>query len=181
MRPRVCFMDLEATALDADVGHLVGGGFMSEEGRFKWFYVENPQNEREILASMIEHISKHHILFTWNGSRFDLPFLTARAIKHGLRAELVHRPTHVDLADFVRSYLKLSLSTLYHVARFLNISKDLSTEGLDVPSLYIRAVNGDRSAANKIRKHCRDDLEVTRKVYLKILPLLREVRPDLAL
>ena len=28
IRPRACILDIEATALDADIGHLVGAGIM---------------------------------------------------------------------------------------------------------------------------------------------------------
>lgn len=181
IKPRICFMDLEATSLDADIGHLVGGGFMDEKGIFKWFYADMPSKEREALSSIIEYMAKNHLVFTWNGSRFDIPFLATRALKHNLRVELIYRPSHLDIAEFVRNHLKLSFVNLYHVARFLNISKDISVEGIDVPSLYLKAVKNDKRAAAKIKKHCKDDLEVLRKIYFKILPILREVRPELAL
>lgn len=181
IRPKICFMDLEATALDADVGYLVGGGFMDEKGRFKWFYADTPSKEKETLSSIIEYLTKHNIVFTWNGSRFDIPFLAARALRHNLRAELIYRPSHLDLAEFIRSYLKISFVNLYHVARFLNIPKDTSVEGIDVPSLYLKAVKNDKRSITKIKKHCRDDLEVLRKIYFKILSIIREVRPELAL
>ncbi|MEM1584239.1 MAG: ribonuclease H-like domain-containing protein [Nitrososphaerota archaeon] len=181
VKPRICFMDLETTSLDADVGYLVGGGFMDEEGRFKWFYASTPSKEREALSSIINYLSKYHIVFTWNGSKFDIPFLAARALKHDLRVELIYRASHFDLAEFVRNYLKLSLVNLYHVARFLDISKDVSVEGIDVPSLYLKAMKNDRRSAAKIKKHCRDDLEVLRKIYFRILPIIREVRPELAI
>ncbi|MEN2975163.1 MAG: ribonuclease H-like domain-containing protein [Candidatus Caldarchaeales archaeon] len=181
IRPKVCFMDLESTALDADVGYIVGGGFMDEKGRFRWFYSDKPINERDTIATIIDYLCKHHIVLTWNGSRFDLPFITARAVKHNLRAELIYKPTHIDLSEFTRSYFKLSFINLYHVARFFNIFKDISIEGIDVPSLYLKAIEGDKRSAAKIKKHCRDDLEVLRRVYFKILPVLREVKPELAI
>lgn len=181
VRPRICFMDLEATALEADVGHLVGAGFMDEGGRFRWFYARTPREEERAVEEAVEYLTRHHIVFTWSGSRFDLPFLATRALRLGLKAEEVFKPTHVDLAEFVRSSLKLAHTSLYHVARFLGIAKDLSVEGIDVPSLYLRAVKGDKRAAAMIKRHCRDDLEVLRKVYLKLLPILREVKPELTL
>jgi len=181
VKPKICFMDLEATALDADVGYLVGGGFMDEKGRFRWFYADVPSKEKETLSLIIEYLARHHIVFTWNGSKFDLPFLATRSVKHNLRAELVYRPTHLDLAEFIRNYFKLSFVNLYHVARFLNIAKDVSVEGIDVPSLYLKAIKNDKRAAMRIKNHCRDDLEVLRNIYFKILPILREVRPELTL
>ena len=46
-------------------------------------------------------------------------------------------------------------------------------EGLDVPALYVKAIRGNKEALSAIKKHCRDDLEVTRKVLKKLLPLIK--------
>ncbi len=180
-KPKLCLMDIESTSLDADVGVFVGGGLMALSGRFKWFYAEAPKAEAEVLNDFLQQVSGYEVIVTWNGRIFDLPFLTARALKHGLSAEYLHKPTHIDLAEFIKGALRLARSDLYHVAKFLNVRKDLSVEGFDVPSLYMKAVKGDRKAASAIRRHCRDDLETTRIVFMKVLPLLRVRYPELSL
>ncbi len=179
--PRVCFLDVEASGLEADVGVTVGVGLMDLEGRFRWFYVDEPRKEREILRKVFNTLSSYHILVTWNGERFDYPFLCSRALKLKVNLDGLMKPVHLDLAMFVRNHLKLSRTDLYHVARFLGIVKDASVEGVDVPSLYQEALRGRRRAASRIRSHCKDDLEATRKVFLKVLPLIRAVKPELAL
>ena len=179
--PRVCLMDVESTGLEADIGRVVGIGLMEEDGKFRWFYSATPKEEARTIRSALEALARYHILLTWSGKGFDLPFLKARALKLKLRVEELLKPTHVDLAEFVRSNLRLARSDLYHVAKFLGIRKDLSVEGMDVPALYLRALNGDRRAASAIKRHCRDDLEVTRRIYLKLLPLLKVQMPELAL
>ena len=178
---RVCFLDVEASGLDADVGVTVGVGLMDLGGRFRWFYVSEPRREREILRNVFGNVSSYHILVTWNGERFDIPFLCSRALKLRINPEGLMKPVHLDLASFVRSCLKLSRMDLYHVARFLGIAKDVSVEGVDVPSLYQEALRGRRGAESRIRSHCKDDLETTRRVFLKVLPLIRFMKPELAL
>ena len=180
-KPRICLMDVESTSLDADVGVFVGGGLMELNGRFQWFYARTPRNEERALKSLLEAISKCDVLITWNGRLFDIPFLTARALKLKLPVENLYEPAHVDLAELVKSSLKLVRSDLYHVARFLGVKKDLSIEGFDVPSLYLKAAKGDKKAASAIRKHCKDDLEVTRRILERVLPLLRIKYRDLPL
>jgi len=44
--------------------------------------------------------------------------------------------------------------------------------GMDVPHLYLKAQEGDANARGVIREHCLDDLEATRKVFVKLKPLL---------
>lgn len=172
-KPRMCIVDTESTALDADVGIFVGGGLMELNGKFSWFYSRNPREEARVLDNFLEKMSGYQVIFTWNGRVFDLPFIVARSIKHGLRVERLYSPLHVDLAEFVKNNLRLTRSDLYHVAKFLNIKKDLSVEGLDIPTLYMRAVKGDKDASLMIKRHCRDDLEVTRMILKKLLPIIR--------
>jgi len=181
IKPRACILDIEATALDADIGHLVGAGLMELDGEFRWFYVRRPADEAKILKKVLKEVSAYHIIFTWNGKGFDIPFLISRAIKLKLPAEELLKPVHVDLAEFVRENLRLHRSDLYHVARFLGIKKDLRVEGFDVPSIYLKALRGDREAAKSIEAHCRDDLEVTRKILKRLLPIIRAKQPELIL
>jgi len=180
-KAKLCLMDIESTSLDADTGTFVGGGLMELNGSFTWFYSKNPRNEKTALDRFLKRLSKYDIVVTWNGRFFDMPFLTAKALKHGLPVDRLHRLTHIDLAEFVKANLRLVRSDLYHVAKFLNVKKDLSVEGFDVPSLYLKAMKGDRRAASMIKNHCRDDLETTRRVFKKLLPILRVKYPNLML
>ena len=180
-RTRTCILDIESTALDADVGIFVGGGLMELNGKFKWFYSETPRREARVLDEFLEEIAGYEVMFTWNGRIFDLPFIAARSIKHGLRVERLYTPLHIDLAEFVKSNLRLVRSDLYHVAKFLNIKKDLKVEGLDIPALYVKAVKGDKRASSAIKRHCRDDLEVTRNILKRLLPLIRMRYQDLSI
>ena len=178
-KAKICLMDIESTSLDADTGTFIGGGLMELDGRFTWFYSKTPRNEKEALSRFLKRLSTYNVVVTWNGRFFDVPFLTARALKHGIAVEFLHKLTHVDLAEFIKTNLRLARSDLYHVAKFLNVKKDLSVEGFDVPALYLRAMKGDRRAALRIKNHCKDDLEVTRRIFKKVLPILRLKYPDL--
>jgi len=178
---RACLIDIESTSLDADIGQLVGVGIMELDGKFKWFYVKKPDDEKKILKRIVDLLGDYHVIFSWSGKGFDIPFLTARALKHRLRAENLYKPIHVDLAEFVKNHLRLCRSDLYHVARFLGIRKDLRVEGFDIPSLYQRAIKGDKRAESAIRKHCEDDLRTTLKILKKILPILKAKSPELVL
>jgi len=44
--------------------------------------------------------------------------------------------------------------------------------GLEVPQLFVKALEGDEAALKLIRDHCLDDLKVTREVFLKLKPLV---------
>jgi uncharacterized protein YprB with RNaseH-like and TPR domain len=113
-------------------------------------------------------------MVTWNGRGFDIPFLTTRLMKHGLDPRPFLRKPHIDLADVVKSRLRLTFTYLDHVCDFFQIDRKKGPMGLDVPHLYVRALEGDKKALMSIREHCLDDLRATRQVFLKLKPLVEQ-------
>ncbi|MEM0090562.1 MAG: ribonuclease H-like domain-containing protein, partial [Nitrososphaerota archaeon] len=158
--PRVCFLDVEATSLEADVGTIVGAGIMEDDGKFSYISVDRPELEKNKLEDLLKKLEQYHIVITWNGKSFDIPFLISRAIKHNLKAESLLSIYHLDMAELVRNNLKLSRTDLFHVSKFLGIKKDVKTLGQDVPTLYVKAMKGDKVALRIIKNHCKDDLNV---------------------
>jgi len=177
--PRICFLDVEATSLEADVGTTVGIGLMEDDGRFSYISVDRPELEKNRLKNFLERLERHHIIVTWNGKSFDIPFLVSRIIKHGLRVEPLLSAYHLDMAEFVKNNLKLSRTDIFHVSKFLGIRKDVATLGQDVPGLYVKAMKGDRVAVRRIERHCRDDLNALRLIFLKLKPLVKLLKPEL--
>ncbi len=177
--PKVCFLDVEATSLEADVGTMVGAGIMEDDGKFIYISVNKPEMERDKLEEILGKLEQYHIMITWNGKSFDIPFLTSRMIKHNLKVERLLSIYHLDVAEFVRNNLKLSRTDLFHVSKFLGIKKDVTTLGQDVPALYVKAMRDDRAAVRLIKNHCKDDLNVLRLVFLKLKPLVKALRPEL--
>ncbi|MEM2909626.1 MAG: ribonuclease H-like domain-containing protein [Nitrososphaerota archaeon] len=177
--PKICFLDVEATSLEADVGIIVGAGLMEDNGRFSYISVNRPELEKDKLKELLGRLEQYHIIVTWNGKSFDIPFLVSRIIKHGLKVESLLSAYHLDMAELVRNNLKLSRTDLFHVSKFLGIRKDVTTLGQDVPGLYVKAMKGDRVAVKRIEMHCKDDLNVLRLIFLRLRPLVRILKPEL--
>ncbi|MDW8076208.1 MAG: ribonuclease H-like domain-containing protein [Nitrososphaerota archaeon] len=177
--PRVCFLDVESTSLEAYVGTMVGAGIMEDNGKFSYISVNKLDLEKHKLKELLEKLEQYHIIITWNGKSFDIPFLISRAIKHNLKAEVLLSVYHLDMAEFVRNNLKLSRTDLFHVSKFLGIKKNVTTLGQDVPTLYVKAIKGDETAARLIKNHCKDDLNVLRLIFLKLKPLVKALKPEL--
>jgi uncharacterized protein YprB with RNaseH-like and TPR domain len=171
--PRTVVLDLESSSLEADAGIIVGAGLMSLAGRTEYFEARKTSQEKTLLLSLLERLEKYDIIVTWAGNGFDIPFLTTRLLKHGLDPRVFLSKNLLDLNEVVKRNLRLTFTYLDHVCDFFDIErKDLLT-GLDVPFLYVKAMEGDRFALKRIRQHCLDDLRVTREIFLKLKPLLR--------
>ena len=172
MASKVAILDIETTSLEADGGIVVGAGLISEKGQAEYFPVRRTGEEKNVLVKFVKHLRAFDVVVTWNGRFFDIPFLTTRLLNHGLDPRPVAMMRHLDLNEVVKNRLKLTFTYLDHVCNFFGIEKKRGTMGMDVPRLYVRAMEGDRKALGIIREHCLDDLQATRKVYLRLKPLL---------
>ena len=172
MAARAVILDIETSSLEADAGVVVGAGLMGENGRADYFPVRRTDEEKGVLVKLVERLGEFGLVVTWNGRFFDIPFLTTRLLSHGLDPRPIASKRHVDLNEVAKNRLKLTFTYLDHVCGFFGIEKKRETMGMDVPRLYVRALEGDRRALGTIREHCLDDLQATRKIYLRLKPLL---------
>lgn len=179
--PRIVFMDIETTSLDADSGILIGVGLAKNGGKPDFLFIERPEDEPRLIKEALRRIKDCNILITWHGKSFDIPFLVARTLKFGEDASSLSSMIHLDLAEFVRNNLRLGRTDLYHVSKFLGFGKDIEVTGLDMPRLYLSVLKKDRRAKAAIRKHCLDDLKATGVVFNKLRPLIRAQKPELLL
>jgi uncharacterized protein YprB with RNaseH-like and TPR domain len=174
MAARIVILDIETTSLEADAGMLVSAGLMSDSGRGEYLEAKRTSEEKPLLLKLVKRLESYEVLVTWNGRSFDIPFLTTRLMKHGLDPRPILRKSHIDLADVVKSRLRLTFTYLDHVCDFFQIDRKKGPMGLDVPHLFVRGLEGDKKALASIREHCLDDLRATRQVFLKLKPLVEQ-------
>lgn len=85
---KVGILDIETTGLTPDWSHFVLGGLLSfteNEATFKQYFVEDLAEERQVLSAYLAEAAKNDILITYNGKRFDFPFLHMRTSRLGLK------------------------------------------------------------------------------------------------
>jgi len=158
--------------LEADAGIIVGIGLMNETGKSEFVEAKRTADEKALLSKLLKRLESIDIIVTWSGRGFDIPYLTTRLLKHSMDPRSVLSKLHLDLNEVVRSRLRLTFSYLDHVCDFFGIKRDRGPMGLEVPHLFVKALEGDEASMKKIRDHCLDDLRVTREVFLKLKPLL---------
>jgi uncharacterized protein len=169
---RIGILDIETSSLEADAGIILGAGIMTEEGKSEYLQARKTSEEKSLLAKLLKRLESFDVIVTWSGRGFDIPFLTTRLLKHKMDPRLMMRKMHLDLNDVVKSRLRLTFTYLDHVCDFFEIKRDKGPMGLEVPQLFVKALEGDEKALQSIRDHCLDDLRVTREVFLKLRPLV---------
>ena len=172
MALRVVLLDIETSSLEADAGSVISAGLLPEMGKSEYFEARRTDQEKGLLVKLLKRLEAFDAIVTWSGRGFDTPFLTTRLLKHGLDPVPLLSKIHLDLNEVVRSRLRLTFTYLDHVCEFFGIERNKGPMGLEVPHLFVKALEGDETALKSIRDHCLDDLRVTREVFLKLKPLV---------
>lgn len=107
------------------------------------------------------------VLVTYNGIGFDEKKLNWAFARMGLDSPSPFKS--VDLLRVVRRRFAPDSKKLDHVAQMLGLGNKLSTGGFD---LWRGAMNGDPKAQAKMERYCKQDVRLTEKLYLRLLPWL---------
>lgn len=178
---KITVFDIETTGLYPKHDKIILIGFVHimprhDDGELVQFFAESPEEEKDILLEAIREISDSDMLITYNGRRFDVPFLDTRCKKYSIQSKNIF---NLDLYQLVRNYstLKNIMGSLSQksMEEFMQINHFRADEisGGESVNLYneytSNALDSFKSEAllNKILLHNRDDvLQLTRLISL---------------
>jgi len=134
----ICYLDLETTGLSMTPLFLVGLMYSSGDDLVvDQLFARDYTEERAVLVHTAETLKGFKMLVTFNGMRFDLPFLEERMIYTGL--EFAGAPVHVDLLPVARRILKKRTPNhkLQTLERYLCNRKRIGdVPGSEIPGVY---------------------------------------------
>ncbi len=159
--------DIETSGLSPTTSKcILGGALLPHEDHIEsfQFFAESKKEEPGLLLAYCELLAKADVLISYNGNRFDLPFLKARLAHHGLSSPL--QAFHsFDLYRAVNHYSRFRdfLPNLKQktVETYLGIGAERKDEisGEESVKLYEEYLrSGSITAKEKILLHNRDDL-----------------------
>jgi predicted PolB exonuclease-like 3'-5' exonuclease len=149
---------------------------------------EEASPERELVQRFYDGLERYTPdLVSWNGSGFDLPVLSYRALKHGISAARYwevgeadrdwrfnnylgrYHWRHIDLMDVLSAYGASSRASLDQVAQLLGGPGKLGMSGAAVWPTFLRGEIG------AIRNYCETDVLNTYLIYLRFQLLRGEM------
>jgi hypothetical protein len=152
----------------------------SREGFTVWSLGEPGASEAELVQRFFDGIDRFSPdLVSWNGSAFDLPVLTYRALRAGVQAARFwetgegdaefrynnylsrYHWRHTDLMDVLSAYQGRGRVSLDNMSRLLGLPGKLGLEGAQVWEAWQR---GDLVG---IRRYCETDVLNTWLIYLR--------------
>ncbi len=142
----VAFVDIETTGLSKSRDKITIVGIY--DGRESKTYIKDIN-----LDEIVDEFSKYRLLVSFNGARFDLPFIRSEF------PEIEFNQLHIDLMYPLR---RIGYNGgLKNIEKLLGISRSGDTEGMtgfDAVRLWKKYEKGDQEALDKLIKYNREDI-----------------------
>lgn len=132
----------------------------------------NVVDDTALVKAIIRQMNKYHHLVSWNGKRFDVRFLKARALLNGVADMFRGRMFHTDAMNHWRAHFGTRGSRLEMVSRVLQTPG--SKTPLDERTWALAGVL-DKGAMDMVVAHCEADIAVLGQVYTRIIPFLNSI------
>ena len=162
--------DIETTGLSSSYASIMLSGMIlvrNGKADFIQLLAERPQDEEKLLIETFKRLASVDYVVTFNGHRFDIPFIIERKEKLLPNEDLPELPYNLDLYRIVNSYsdLRSMLPDLRQktVERFmgLNHCRMDKISGEDSVKMYREYLkNGDKELERQILLHNSDDIEL---------------------
>lgn len=166
---RIGFLDIECSNLKSDFGIVLTWCIKdSATGRIFEDYlrpsdVKRGVEDARIVRSLIECMKRFHLIVSFYGSRFDVPFIRGRSFAHRIPFPPYGSIKHKDLYFLIRSkFSTLSSRGLENSTRQL-LGKTSKTR-LDA-KFWRDGLRGDPKAIRYILDHNRADVIDTERLY----------------
>ena len=175
-------VDIETTGLSAERDAVVLIGLMLPKGDTfvaRQYLAEDVQEEQEVLKTFLDDVAHADAVVTYNGARFDIPFIKHRMEVLGLDSKRFQHVYNLDLYPMLRKFsdipkfvANLKQKTVEAFAGLWSNREDEIDGGESVKLYFHYAATGDEEAEAKILLHNRDDI----MQLGRLLPVLRKTK-----
>ena len=148
LREEALYLDIETTGLSIEFNYVTVIGAMYKRKLYQWVWPEPIDELRELIREA-------PLIVTFNGRRFDVPFLSAWA------PDIPQPRAHVDLLYLIRA-LGIEGGQKAAEAHF-GLQRDDTVQGVDGAEavvLWCRALWGDRESYKRLLRYNRYDVEM---------------------
>lgn len=128
-------------------------------------------NDKDLIIAVLQDLEQFDIVYGYNATNFDYPFIRTRAVHHGLPP--VEPKKIVDPVLLARRVLRYRSNRLDDVARSMGCPYE-KTE-VDKQVWAMAMLDGDKGAMDEIVHHCELDVKVLAWVTRKIAPYVRQI------
>lgn len=177
---KIAIMDIETTGLSPEKSEVIIGGYAipSLDGKdnikIVQYFSEKIEDEKELLKKFTKDLKSFDLIITYNGDKFDIPFLSKRLKYHKLPPLDLYMCQSLDLYYILNKHssLRKFLPNLKQktVETYMNlwINREDEITGAQSINLYYEYLNTkSKDIEEKILLHNKDDLlQLTRLIKI---------------
>lgn len=126
----------------------------------------NPTDDYEVVAVLHEVVSSADAIVHHNGDKFDMRWLRARSVFHGLPP--IPPVIQIDTKKIAKAAFYFNSNKLDYLATFLGIGRKIKTEF----GLWKECLKGNETALAKMVKYCKHDIALLEQVYEALTPYI---------
>ena len=160
----ILFIDIETTGLSpvsAEVFMIGTASFREDRLYIRQFFADDNSEEKDILTAFSEYLKDFDTMITFNGNRFDIPFLEKRSFAYGI--DLAFAEKHgIDLYKRIQPYKKLlALPDMKQktLEKFLGIKRTDKKSGKELIALYGNYIaERNKVCLDLLLRHNHDDV-----------------------
>lgn len=138
-------------------------------------YKKDRFNDRQLAIELHKVLSNADILLGHNSDNFDVKMANYFFLLHGL--EPVPPAKYIDTKKIAKRYFRFMNNTLDNLGKEMGFGgkTEITYKDLWIPAF----LNGDAKAWKMLDKYCKNDVDKTTKIYLKMRPFMHQ-HPSLA-
>ena len=170
----IIFIDIETTGLSpvsAEVFLIGTAAFHDGKLYMRQFFADDTSEEKQILESFSEYLKDFDTIITFNGNKFDIPFLEKRSFVYGIDLAFSEK-NGIDLYKRLQPYKKLlTLPDMKQktLESFLGIKRKDKKSGRELIALYGNYIaDKNKVCLDLLLQHNHDDV----RGLVGLLPLL---------
>lgn len=127
-------------------------------------YKKDPHNDKFVISEFADVLREADVVVGHNADAYDLKFVEGRMLYHGMSP--LPPITSIDTLKIAKSRLLLNSNKLDYLSHYLGFGRKVKTDN----SLWLRILNGDKSAIREMVRYNKHDVVLLEKVFLKLRP-----------
>ena len=129
------------------------------------FRSEHGEGHKNMIRHAHSLLDEADAVVHYNGARFDMPTLNREFLKYGMNPPSPY--AQIDLLQSARKQFRFASNRLDHLLKELHIGEKVRHDG---HTLWIRCMNGDDEAWERMEEYNRGDVDQLEALYHKMRP-----------
>lgn len=146
-----------------DPGGIICFGAMWLGEKEVMFHSDWQDGHKAMLEKARELLQEADGVITYNGDKFDLPYLNGEFLVNGLKP--IRPVTSIDLYKTIQYKMRFVSNRLIFVSDLLKIGHKVQHEGF---MLWRKVMEGQEASQKKMERYCKMDVRLTARLYNKI-------------